>query len=332
MEISKRLKMENPEVIFLAPKDVMHHELRHELGAICFGSLTGHSWEQIELPLYIKKNYPSSILLNLCNTAPYFISDQVVTVHDVSYLVNKKWFSFPFRAWYSFLVPSIARKALEVLTVSNFSKSEIIRLIKPIRPSKVHVVYNSAADIFKQDIIEEKDNYILSVASIDPRKNLGNLVEAFKRIQKKFPGLKLILAGSRHKAFPEEMTKLMENMDDLISFTGYISDEQLADLYKRARLFVYISLYEGFGIPPLEAISSGCQVLLSDIPCHKECYSSEVQYCDPMDILDISTKMDAMLKSTPSLSDLSQLKHFSKTYSWQRSADAIQLILAPHLK
>lgn len=323
IEISKILKRAYPDSIFLSPEESISQEFTEEFQPVKLGYFKGHLWEQLDLPLYVIKNHPGSILLNFCNTAPLLLKNQFVTVHDVSFEVNKKWHSFAFGSWYRFMVPIISRKSIGIFTVSQFSKSEIIKFYKIKDPSKIHVISNATASIFKKEGIVKKDNYILSVASIDPRKNLDRLLDAFKIVNKLFPDLKLILVGNIHRAFNSEGKEVIDSFESNVIFKGYLSDSEIAELYQKARLFVYISLYEGFGIPPLEAMSSGCPVLISDIACLKEVFGPTANYCDHLDQEDIARNIIALLNTNSSQGNIDALKTFASRYSWEASATAI---------
>lgn len=332
MELSLQLKKNFPDISFLCPRDIKHISVAEELEAETFGNFSGHIWEQFELPLYIRKKYPDSLLINFCNTAPLFVSKQFVTIHDVSYFVNPNWFSLTFRLWYRWLIPKIARNAVGIFTVSNFSKSEILHYIT-INPDKITVVNNSVSGIFKHLSIQvSKQNYILSVSSIDPRKNLKTLIEAFDIVANKYPGLQLILVGASHKAFSKDERLLTMVNSSNKKLTGYITDEELSELYRNARCFLYLSLYEGFGIPPLEAMSSGCPVLLSDIECHREIFKDSVAYCDPLNVNDITERLIGVLSSEYEQNKLEEMVDFSSKYSWAASSEIIKHTIIQYLQ
>ena len=124
IELSKELKLLRPDLRFVAPRNILHVELGEQLGVEVRGKLTGHAWEQLELPYYTR----GGLLLNLCNTAPLAKRRQLVTLHDAAVLAVPKAYSYAFRSWYSVLFYLLSRTAQEVLTVSTFSQRELARL------------------------------------------------------------------------------------------------------------------------------------------------------------------------------------------------------------
>ena len=134
------------------------------------------------------------------------------------------------------------------------------------------------------------ERYILTVSSLDPRKNLNNLISAFKQIDGK---IKLIIIGLTSNNFAFSIDeKLLNNR---IIFMGYLSDGELGTFITNAEALVSISFYEGFGLPAIEAMTFGCPVIVSDIPAHKEICADAALYADPYNIEDIKTKINQLL-------------------------------------
>jgi len=131
IELSLQLKQLRPDIKFVAPKNIIHTDIASLLKVETVGTRTGHLWEQISLPRYLKKhNKEKTLLLCLANTAPLYYKNKIVTIHDVSFLANPQWFDKKFYYFYRFLIPRIARNAQTVITVSEFSKKEIIGKMK----------------------------------------------------------------------------------------------------------------------------------------------------------------------------------------------------------
>jgi glycosyltransferase involved in cell wall biosynthesis len=289
IEISKILHTLDDHIIFVTPYNILDQNLANELGAIVIGRNTGTIWEQADLRYYLLlKSKP--LLINFCNTGILFYKKQIVTIHDMSYKVNPKWFTHQFYLWYNFLIPHLANRSLKIFTVSNSSKKDIIKYLK-IKTDKISVVYNSSNlntnNTFEPVNIEK---YILSVSSLDPRKNLNNLIEAFKNIDKE---IKLIIVGLKKDNFEFNEELLCSN----IIIKSYVSDNELGLLMSNAEAFVYLSFYEGFGLPPIEAMSMGCPVIVSDIPAHREICGNAALYADPNDIEDIKNKIINLLNN-----------------------------------
>jgi glycosyltransferase involved in cell wall biosynthesis len=329
LEICKQLKRLNLDFKIVIPKGL---DYKNEFGfeIIEYGNLKSHFWEQIDLLRFLKSN-GSLLLLNLSGLGPLFYKNQIITIHDLSFYENKKWFSKVYTLFYSLTTPILARSALKILTVSNFSKREIIKHLK-IDAEKIEVIYNAVANDLNKgvengtgsstvgSILDSK--YILAVSSIDPRKNLQCLIDAFLALQ--LEDCKLVLVGKTSNHFN---VTLQSNSDNII-FTGFVSDADLYNLYKKCEFFIYPSLYEGFGIPPLEAMINGCAVIVSDIPSLKEVCSDAALYVDPYDVESVKngmlkiisdSKLKAALKSKGSLR--------SSFFKWEKSGEKVYEII-----
>lgn len=266
----------NYKWILLVPKNIIRNLKLEYIEVKKVGYLKGHLWEQIELPLYSK----DGILLNFCGCAPILKKNQIVTIHDAAVCAMPESFSFLFRTWYKFMFYIVGKRAKKVFTVSNFSKKEINKYFN-IPLEKIDVTYNGIdhmrnikpdESIFSKCTIE-KNNYVLAVSSLNPSKNFKLILETAKIS----PEINFVIAGGTNSTvFKEQGLEITSN----VKFIGYVSDEELVALYKYASCFVYPSIYEGFGIPPLEAMFFNCPVILSDIEVFKEIYMDSVLYCD----------------------------------------------------
>lgn len=317
VEIAKQIKRIKPSVVFVAPADIIHKELFTELGAKIIGSNKGVLWEQVDLPLFlIKSNKP--LLINLCNAAPLFYNNQVITLHDVAFFVNPDWFSKKFVCYYKFLIPRISKKAKLIFTVSHFSKKEIIKYIDT-EPQKIKVIYNSVSDL--PGAVEHSvdyGRYILVVGSIDKRKNIANLIAAFNLIRHK--DFKLIIVGDVNAIFNNKDNESLKSHDDVV-FLGRVNDNELAGLYSNALMFVYPSLYEGFGIPPLEAMAYGSPTIVANIDSLQEVCGDASLYVNPLDVEDISKKISILANNNELRNELIQKGEKNITrFSWELSA------------
>ena len=245
------------------------------------------------------------MLLNLCNMAPLLYRKNVITIHDVSPLRNPSWFSFAFRTYYKWMLPAIARKTLRVLTDSTFSKHEISELLH-VPPQQIDVVQlavpTNIAKLLDNKTENENGKYILAVSSIDPRKNFAGLVRAFLKSQ--LPDVKLILAGGQDRIFSDTGLKDDIRNADNIVFRGYLTDSDLVALYQHALCLVYPSLYEGFGLPPLEAMACGCPVVVSKIASLPEVCGDAALYVDPHDVESIARGMAEVVNKKQLRNDL----------------------------
>ena len=314
IEIAKQLKiLYGNDLIFVSPKNIIHKELAKELDVKIIGNFTGHLWEQISLPKYLKQN-GNSLLLNLANTAPLLYANKIVTIHDLAFLHHPEWFSKKFTLVYNFLLPNIANHSKHILTVSQYVKDDISKSYK-IEPNKIDIIYNSYSNMFKK-LPFEKEDYVLAVGSIEPRKNLIALIDIFKKTD-----MKLLIVGQKNKVFSEfNLEKLPKN----IIFTGYVDDKELVELYNKAKIFVYPSLFEGFGIPPLEAQACGTPVICSNVTSLPEVGGDSVLYCDPYDVNDIADKIMLLLEDKSLQNELIQKGYENlERFSWEKSAKKI---------
>jgi glycosyltransferase involved in cell wall biosynthesis len=263
--MSQQLKALCPGIVIVAPQNVKDKNLALELEPVETGCLSGHLWEQIDLPRYLKKT-GNPLLINLTNTGPLFYHNQVTVIHDVSFMAHPEWFTKQFCLFYDRYFRRIAKMSTKVFTDSEFSRNEIIKYLN-LSQDKIKVIHpavpRNIIELAQADYLNPYGEYILTVSSIESRKNIGTLISAFNRLKRK--DLKLIVAGMSNKRVFSG-TGLEGEIPDNgnIIFKGYVNDADLTALYKNARLFVYLSLYEGFGFPPLEAMACGCPVLVSD--------------------------------------------------------------------
>jgi glycosyltransferase involved in cell wall biosynthesis len=206
----------------------------------------------------------------------------ITTVHDISFRLYPEWFPRKHRMLLNLTVPGSLRRAKRVLTDSHSSRRDILRVYR-LPDEKVVTIPLAAGREYRPLDREDArshvrhrlgivDPYLLSVGVLQPRKNLPLLIEAFARARKKaaFPH-KLVLTGKRGWGV-ESITRMIArlNMLNSITFTDYVEDADLPALYSAADAMAYPSLYEGFGLPPLEAMSCGTPTLVSDSPCMPE--------------------------------------------------------------
>ena len=270
-----------PQVNFLNLKNIKQKTV---------GKLKGHFWIQISLPRYIKKH--GGELLTFSGTAPVF-SPGFWTVHDITCIRHPESFDWKFRFVYTLALKIGLKRCKKIFTVSEFSKNEISDYFK-ISKDRIQIAYSSAnyllgakykdVDVAKLGV--KPKEYYLSVSSRNLHKNQKFIGELAKR----FPDRTFVIVGGQHKSFNaiSEVKADGEGSASNIIYTGYISDEELTNLYKYAKGFIFPSVYEGFGLPPLEAIIQGCTSLaLSDIPVFREIYSN-VYFFDPNNVNSFS--------------------------------------------
>jgi glycosyltransferase involved in cell wall biosynthesis len=319
ISLSRQFKLSYPRTTFVSPGNVRDEALAQELGVKRFGSLSGHLWEQWDLPGFLKrKNNP--LLLNPANTGPLFYRNHATVIHDVSFISHPEWFSRAFRLFYGPYIRRMAKTAGVIFTDSQFSRQEINSRLD-LSGQKTHVAYpglpREIMELAAREYRNPHGDYILTVSSLDPRKNIGRLVEAFAKLS--LPDTKLIVVGAPNPLVFSG-TGLGRGMakGQNVVFKGYVPDQELVALYKNARLFVYLSLYEGFGFPPLEAMACGCPVLVSNRASLPEVCGPSAEYVDPLSVEDITRKILFLLEQDRERITRDYLGQVT-LFSWERS-------------
>lgn len=277
------------------------------------GKLHNRLWEHISFPAYVKKK--KGISLSLCNVAP-LPSPGIVCIHDVKIKARPQDFSKKFLLWYNLLFYNSCKRAKKIITVSEFSKKEICKYYK-INPERVVVIPNAWQHFEKIGYDEnalttyglEAGKFYFSMSSMEPNKNFKWIAESAK----KNPKMLFAVAGSVNKTvFANGLGfECPENMKLL----GYVSDEEAKTLMRDCKAFLFPTFYEGFGIPPLEAISAGCKnVIVSDTEVMHEVFGELVNYINPMNYGEI--------EGTERLCEGCEC--VLKSYSWEKSAQKVQ--------
>lgn len=272
----------------ICPKNIKQKLILKNIKIKQIGILKGHLWEQIELPLYVKNRF----LFNFCNCAPLIKKNQTVTIHDVAVCAVPYAYSIPFRIWYKFMYKILTARLKKIFTVSEFSKKELNKYFN-IPLARIDVTYNGIdhmetikpdETIFTKFNIK-KNNYVLAVSSLNPSKNFKLILETAKIS----PEINFIIAGGTNSTvFKEQGFEIASN----VKFIGYVNDEELVALYKYASCFVYPSIYEGFGIPPLEAMYMNTPVIVSNIESIREVCKNNGIYIDPLNKFELKNKIE----------------------------------------
>jgi glycosyltransferase involved in cell wall biosynthesis len=284
-------------VVTLTSRRVAPHleAAAHALGVRRIGPLTGPIWEQTTLPAWLYA-HGSPALLNLVNTAPLAYGRQAAVIYDLSYVRHPASYTFQFLCLYRALIPRVARHARVIITLSEYTRQEIIAMFR-VPSDRVRVVHGFVADeilrLAARAADEKRDNYALTVSSLHARKNLRATIEAFRRAC--VPGLRLRIVGDVGDVF--RGADLSDLNGDDVELIGSVTDEELVRLYKRARVLLYPSLYEGFGLPPLEAMACGCPVVASRVASLPEVCGDAAAYCDPLEIDSIAAAIRTVCES-----------------------------------
>ncbi len=286
------------------------------------GRLTENLWEQVDLPFFAR----DGMLLGLCNINPIFHFNQCIIFHDASVFAVPAAYSFAFKMKYKLVMAILGRTAKRIFTDSQFSRTELSRYLG-IPENKITVVPGGSEHILNispdKTILthfeSETKPFLLAVGSSSPHKNITRLVEVIDGdVDGKYL---LVIAGG---TFSNVFNNVEIKNNPRIITLGFVSDSQLRALYSRAAGLIFPSIYEGFGLPPLEAMSCGCPVLCSDIPALNEICGDAVVYFNPLNKIEISEVINRFF-SIHRESNLMQKKGFEqvKFFTWQLAAQRL---------
>jgi glycosyltransferase involved in cell wall biosynthesis len=298
-------------------------------------------WENVALPIAAWKDR-IDILHCLGNTAPLFVLPAirlVITLHDVMYLQSGKCIPAPMtiyqkfgRIYRSFVVPRCSFAAAALVTISEFSKQDILCLMPGIRASKISVCYESCDGIFSEKIdrlvsdspiLPSPLPFIFCLGAEDPRKNTLRLVRAYLQLLNEY-GIRenLVISGYKNWEGSESHLAVVDaGVEDRIRFLNFVGIDELARLYRTATVFAYPSLYEGFGIPILEAFSSGCPVIASNVTSIPEVGGNAALYFDPLNESEIAQTLLQVLNDANLRNSLKELGYArASQFSWKNTA------------
>lgn len=316
-EILKQLDgMTKPGEFELAlPKNTINLPVFKNIRVSCVGKNTGNLWEQLDYCFYAYKNNTKAI--NLCNTAPLLKPD-VVVIYDTKINDHPEFFNRKFVIWYRIQFANSFKNAKLIITDSYSAKKDILRNYPETDPNKIYVVYPSwehMSDIKydEQALLKYglcKKQYYFSLGSIEPNKNLKWIIETAARNQDEV----FVIAGKidEHVYKPNDRQDIPEN----VKLIGYISDEEVKTLMRDCKAFVFPSFEEGFGLPPVEALSAGADSLIvSDIPVMHELFDDHAIYIDP-------ENSDFCIKRNNEIDALTR-EEILKKFSWKESAEKL---------
>ena len=286
-------------------------------------------WWSLGLPLHLLRN--SFDLFHGTNYEIPFWSRRptVVTIHDLSLLLLSEVHSDDLVGRARWRLPWMAKRASRIITPSNSIKTELCTAFK-INPDKVAVTPEAPRSVFKRREDPEllrrlgiEGDFILFVGTIEPRKNLRRLVKAFDQMLRNTSlSPKLVITGGQGWMMENFVSFIEETgVADRVCLTGYLHDEELCALYSTCTAFIYPSLYEGFGLPPLEAMACGAPVITSKTPALMETVGDAARLVDPKDVDDIARAMTEMLSDQKAREHYAELgKVHVKNFSWEQTA------------
>lgn len=278
------------------------------------------------------RKHDFDIVHDLSQVSPFLFSSpfkKILTIHDLIPIL------FPETCWFihvflqKHVLPLTLKNVDVIITVSKNTKQDVIKYLK-FPENKIKVVYLGVNEKFnllknKNDIVKKYGinfPFILYVGTLEPRKNIPTLIKAFYKIKKNGMKYKLVIVGGKGWKYQEIYETIKKvNLQKEVIFTGYVPDEDLPKLYNAADLFVFPSLYEGFGLPPLEAMACGCPVITSNTSSLPEVIGDAGMMVDPYDVDELAKAMNNVLSDEELREDMIKkgLERV-KQFSWEKTA------------
>ena len=298
-------------------------------------------WEQLSIPMNVWRTGPQ-----LLHTPDYVLPAltpcrSIVTIHDCIHLVFPQYLASRLARNYARAAFwTAAHRASRILTVSEASKNDILRFF-PVPEEKVTVIYNAITQHFYDEPPEEQmaqvreryqlhDRFVMYAGNVKPHKNLERLIDAFMLLRQDggYEDLKLLITGSEVSKYATLRRAVHRyNLHKHVRFLGYQSDQTLSALYRLADVFVFPSLYEGFGLPPLEAMASGTPVVVSNVSSLPEVVGDAGVLVNPYDAAAIADGVRQVLDDSELSADLSRRGIArARLFSWSESVRRIHSI------
>lgn len=295
------------------------------------GGIGGHLWEQVRLPLLVGRH---ELLWSPANTGPLAVSRQVVTVHDVSPLDHPEWFHPGFAAWYRLLLPALARRVRRIITDSSFSRARILERLRlaeervasipcGVGPQFAPAPAEAIAAVRRRYDLPAP--YLMTVGSLQPRKNLATLFTAFALVRREASDVDLAVAGTSRATFG---SPAVGRVPPGVALLGFVDDEDLPALYSGAAAVVVPSLYEGFGLTVLEAMACGAPVVVASGTALDDVAGDAALKVDARSAEALAEGLtqvlsDSTLRSTLRRHGLARARQFP----WERAAEAAWRVL-----
>jgi glycosyltransferase involved in cell wall biosynthesis len=250
-------------------------------------------------------------------------------LHDGAVLSNPEWFTSTYAVWRRFFIPHLVRRADAIVTVSKFAKEHLTSQLN-LDPGKVFAIYNGCdhnrfypvGEDDKQTVRQKLNlpsTYVLALASIEPRKNFRRLLRAWRLLEQHTSlDVPLVIGGGRPKHLRDGHA---EEPEENVRYLGYVADELLPALYSAASVFVYPSVFEGFGLPVLEAMACGTPVVTSDAASLPEVAGDAAELVDPYSIEGIAEGIHRLLTDTDRGNALRRKGlQRAQNFTWERTA------------
>lgn len=289
--------------------------------------LYGLLWERSVLPR-LGANHDVDVLYCPNGNGPLRSTSYPVVMAICDVNARKGWSSGVHQLYRKLTVPRAARVADGILTISNFSREEIVEELGA-SPSKIAVVYLGVDRSFTDGappVASLPEEYVLYAGAMNPRKNVGAIVESFRRLKARTDvSHKLVLVGPENKRIFKDFE--VDEREDVV-LPGYLPQEELEATYANADAFLFPSFYEGFGLPPLEAMASGTPVIASNVTSLPEVLGDAAVLVDPHDVKAITTELERVLTDRSFHDELvAKGRQRADEFTWTRTARETGAIL-----
>ncbi len=289
--------------------------------------------EQLRLPGVIARLRPDVVHFVSGNAPMLYGGRRVVTVHDLTLLdfdtsrgTGLKRLVRRLKRWPFWLVLAVnVRRAVRIITPTEYVKGELMRRFGVTERRVTVTLLAADANLARPESIERLGiggDFLLNVGNVYPYKNLGLAVRALKLLEADYPDLKLV-STSKPDYFRERLEKLAEELGvrDRVIFTGFVTEGELVTLYRQAKMYVYPSLTEGFGLQMLESMALGLPVVASRASCLPEIGGEAAEYFDPAEVEDLGRAISSLLKYKRKRNELRRAGlERARLFSWQRTA------------
>jgi glycosyltransferase involved in cell wall biosynthesis len=311
------------QFVLLVPRGALYDLPLKHIRVERVGWSGGHAWEQFDLRRHTRAR--GAVLLNPGNTAPIGASNVVVTIHDAGVFATPHAYSWTFRTWYRLMHRNLLRHAKGIITVSEFSRQEL-KAYAAAPMSRTEVIPPGAEHIVRLDadrsVLDRHElgrrPFVLAVSSLNPNKNFKLIIDALPYLQDVMDRVDFVVAGGTN---PRIFRNGAPAFGPGIKYLGYVNDRELKALYQQAAAFVFPSLYEGFGLPPLEAMSCGCPVVVARSASLPWVCGQAALYCDPHDPQDLAQKIRMVVSDRKLQAEL-RTKGLARArdFSWSQCA------------
>ncbi len=294
-------------------------------------------WSQIFLPIALYTGRKVDVFFSPAHYSPRFSpAPLVVTIHDLAYFYYPEEFLkedfYKLKNW----TRDSVLKAKKIIAVSENTKKDLLKFYR-IPAEQIKVVHNgfeknisnpTAFSVISKKYTIKKELYVLYVGTLQPRKNVTTLIDAFEKYQKTHPEMKLILVGKKGWLYDDIFSKVQKSpVRENIIFTDYLPDEDVVTLYQNAYCFVLPSLYEGFGVPILEAMSYGCPAISSFTSSLAEVGGDACIYFDPEKVDGLVDDLESLQNKKLRSDLINNGKERVKQFSWQKCAQETLSVL-----